>query len=741
MISRPPFPPNSLGRSTRSRRSPASSPCPRRFRGPRRSVARASRCGSSLSAIWRCFHERKSLRHPPASRPRSRLQRRGEGRRHGGAPDPLTMLGAEEYNGLCKAVTALGRVCPWRSSPSTAPARSPPSSLPRGRRSRRRGRRCRLHDAPDARPLGDLPADHDGDGAGRDRGRAHRVLRGGDARHRFDPLSAGGLSGGPRQRWFRVRSRYAGLRRGPFLRPRPRHRPREIDPSPRRDQRRPRPCDRRAPRKPRGRLRDRHVRRPPSAPAAGPSRRRREPPLGGNLANIFATLSAALGARFLGLRVLTPAEATVVPSSPTAGAGVYASRARPRVALKLVDPIAGSGGAQWVDCVPLSTLEFPDLPQANTKAVLEPDVDGLAETVTILGARRSGSVIQLEIENLRPPGAGAPLVTGPSPLQWSPKRTYLVAIKMALGEERYATQVHEIMRRLHRSGDGARTRPRVVARGFYGARRLELPMTLASARSATDRWQTLTTADLEAWDVALTAAVDADAGGTWTPSAVVSFVSPGSVGGVALPVLQAAAGGAIAFETGSTVAPAKVTFDTGYLQYNPPFDDYRASSAAPANRHASQGCAAHGDYASFRANGARVWFPVRVADGVAPLFVDVVVVIRAAWGVAGTKPDQVPRARVVAVDADGAITVLTPPGVTTGADGDGFVPVTLGASVAAATFRLSLTLLSVIADLSRYTYFVEVMEESGANAWTDPTKAAYVTVGEVIASIYDSRAS
>lgn len=27
-------------------------------------------------------------------------------------PDPLTMLGAEEYNGLCKAVTALGRVCP-----------------------------------------------------------------------------------------------------------------------------------------------------------------------------------------------------------------------------------------------------------------------------------------------------------------------------------------------------------------------------------------------------------------------------------------------------------------------------------------------------------------------------------------------------------------------------------------------------------------------------------------------------
>lgn len=173
-------------------------------------------------------------------------------------------------------------------------------------------------------------------------------------------------------------------------------------------------------------------------------------PLGGNLANIFATLSAALGTRFLGLRVLTPAEATVVPSSPTAGAGVYASRARPRVALKLVDPIAWNGGAQWVDCVPLSPLEFPDLPQANTKAVLEPDVDGLAETVTILGARRSGSVIQLEIENLRPHGAGAPLVTGPSPLQWSTKRTYLVAIKMALGEERYATQVHEIMRRLVR---------------------------------------------------------------------------------------------------------------------------------------------------------------------------------------------------------------------------------------------------------------------------------------------------
>jgi hypothetical protein len=266
-------------------------------------------------------------------------------------------------------------------------------------------------------------------------------------------------------------------------------------------------------------------------------------------------------------------------------------------------------------------------------------------------------------------------------------------------------------------------------------------MTLASARSATDQWQTLTTADLEAWDVALTAAVDADAGGTWTPSAVVSFVSPGSVGGVALPVLQAAANGAIAFEAGSTVAPSRVAFDTGYLQYNPPLVDYRASLAAPANRHASQGCAAYGDNASFRANGARVWFPVRVADGMAPLFADVVVVIRAAWGVAGTKPDRVPSARVVAVDADGAITVLTPPGVTTGADGDGFVPVTLGTSVAAATFRLSLTLLSVIADLSRYTYFVEVMEESGANAWTDPTKAAYVTVGEVITSIYDSRAS
>jgi|GEM_PF-4540028 len=266
-------------------------------------------------------------------------------------------------------------------------------------------------------------------------------------------------------------------------------------------------------------------------------------------------------------------------------------------------------------------------------------------------------------------------------------------------------------------------------------------MTLASARSATDRWQTLTTADLEAWDVALTAAVDADAGGTWTPSAVVSFVSPGSVGGVALPVLQAAAFGSVGFEAGSAVAPSKVSFDAGYLQYNPPFDDYRASPAAPAIRYAAQGCAAYGDYASFRANGSRVWFPVRFADGATASFVDVVVAIRAAWGVSGTKPDQVPRVRVVAVDADGTVTILTPPGTTTGADANGFVPITLGSSVASATYKLRLTLLGVTADLSRYSYFAEVMEESGANAWTDPTKAAYVTVGEVITTIYDSRAS
>ncbi|MDB4945875.1 MAG: hypothetical protein JWP97_5409 [Labilithrix sp.] len=236
-----------------------------------------------------------------------------------------------------------------------------------------------------------------------------------------------------------------------------------------------------------------------------------------------------------------------------------------------------------------------------------------------------------------------------------------------------------------------------------------------------------TGADLKALDQNTFVAVNGDDGGTWSPAASIY------IGGAGLVL----AGPSILSNSPTGIASVTLDGVTSFLTFGRGTADdvfgYAGEQAytlpTPILEHFAQfsdAVVAQLPYPNGPAGvralapGARFLVPLRVYNG--GRFQSLTFY----WTVGETHtnvPNQVPAIRVIAVDVNGNVTPLRAPDGTT-TDVNGWLAISTastGALYAASLANqqaLYLCTVDHVVDLSKYSYFVEVLEESGSGAWT-----------------------
>lgn len=239
--------------------------------------------------------------------------------------------------------------------------------------------------------------------------------------------------------------------------------------------------------------------------------------------------------------------------------------------------------------------------------------------------------------------------------------------------------------------------------------------------------------DMRAIDRNTYAAINGDEGGTWSPSSQIVIAGEGAI--AAGPWTMSGASVKV-----TTSADAPITFDNGAAT------DYFGLSGA----HSGVAPEVHVDLfeqaglggALKLLKGERFHFLIPVYSGAAKI--DYAVVAFKVGEAHANVPASLPRIRVIAVATDGTITPLRARDATT--DADGFQHVGTPASGAAwynggaakaATYTCNVVLP---VDSGTHLYFVEIVEESGTNAWVT-TGNIYLSCRTVYSSValFDGR--
>lgn len=222
-------------------------------------------------------------------------------------------------------------------------------------------------------------------------------------------------------------------------------------------------------------------------------------------------------------------------------------------------------------------------------------------------------------------------------------------------------------------------------------------------------------------DAAQAASINGDAGGTWNPASAIT------VGGAGVWLC-----GPSNYNFGSAAAPALsfsssnplVHGDSDYIQFGTPISrtivtscdlgvDASGGLALMVLDAATDGVVNLATTASSYRAGGRLLVPLSVHNG-ATLASAVFAFIIASGH--GGLPSSLAQVRLFAVDILGNVTPLYtggPPGI-----GAGFIPLTaanVGAYEALTSFTYTCD-SGVIVDTSKYSYFAEIVDESGTNA-------------------------
>lgn len=252
-------------------------------------------------------------------------------------------------------------------------------------------------------------------------------------------------------------------------------------------------------------------------------------------------------------------------------------------------------------------------------------------------------------------------------------------------------------------------------------------------------------ADLRTIDQNTFVAINGDAGGTWTPAGTLTIGGAGMVAAVPWTA------------TGAGVTVLAPTFNKGTA------DDYFGLANGHAGRSQTLPQVLFDCYSSqpewvqlalgdanfvqgllTTTPGVRFLSPIRVFNGGTLQTITLRFVVGAAHAYL---PTTLPQMRIIAIDANGNVLPLA--SVATGADAFGFRPVASPAT-GAAWYNSGLTQLFTytcdqnnVLDISKYSYFVEIIEESGTNAFAANANAGnlFVSVTSLIDTItlFDGR--
>ena len=181
------------------------------------------------------------------------------------------------------------------------------------------------------------------------------------------------------------------------------------------------------------------------------------------------TLRAVLGSDFVALYVSPQADVQKWPTTVGGAPGHYSRVDIPAKTIRLLEHIAPDFGVSGVATVPYEnwdTSQADELVVVGEKLVVECEIPGGAEVVTITAAAGEGTARTLTATFTKPHPLGCSATTRPTPLQLSTRRHILVVLKIAAAK-RVETRrlVNEIMRSVirgvttwsvvHESSDGS----------------------------------------------------------------------------------------------------------------------------------------------------------------------------------------------------------------------------------------------------------------------------------------------
>lgn len=171
---------------------------------------------------------------------------------------------------------------------------------------------------------------------------------------------------------------------------------------------------------------------------------------GARRSNVVNVLRRILGADFLALRGMDPAEIARVTNFDAHATDV---RIAPRF-LRLVDPIVRTAVPTWVLYENLDPTAGDVILSTNDVVMVQPGHSARQEKVTVLDARGTGATREFQATFQFAHDIGAIVTTMNFPYEWSTQRHLFVVVKHAAAiDPETRRKVHEVMRQLTRAVD------------------------------------------------------------------------------------------------------------------------------------------------------------------------------------------------------------------------------------------------------------------------------------------------
>lgn len=184
---------------------------------------------------------------------------------------------------------------------------------------------------------------------------------------------------------------------------------------------------------------------------------------------ITAALRTLLGSDFVALYVSPQADVERWPSAVGGAPGHYSRVDIPAKTIRLLECVAPDFGVSGVATVPYEnwdTSQADELVVVGEKVLVEAEIPGAAEVVTVTAATGEGTSRVLAATFTKPHPIGASATTRATPMQFSTRRHMLVVLKIAAAKRPETRRmVNEVMRAIvrgvttwsivHESSDGS----------------------------------------------------------------------------------------------------------------------------------------------------------------------------------------------------------------------------------------------------------------------------------------------
>ena len=164
-------------------------------------------------------------------------------------------------------------------------------------------------------------------------------------------------------------------------------------------------------------------------------------------------LDRILGDSLLAVRPVRYVEATVWPTSPADGPGVFVLPEQPAKLIRLLEPITAPGVPSTVSYENWDTSQVAIAVAAGDSLSVQPENQALAEKVTVTAVAGTGAsrTLTAVFENAHDQNAAA--TTGPAPIWWSTVGHLFIVVEHAAAlDSALVARVDELLTRIAKAG-------------------------------------------------------------------------------------------------------------------------------------------------------------------------------------------------------------------------------------------------------------------------------------------------